>query len=86
MLNALKVIARSPVRIMIKKGLASLKAQKCLMKLDQMSHYSVMTEEAINEVRNILGSPDYYLNLDKTMAFSMSTAPIDLAMSYLTGK
>lgn len=53
---------------------------------DQMSHYTVMTEEAIEEIRNILGSPNYYLNLDKTMAFSLATPPINLAMSYLTGR
>lgn len=53
---------------------------------DMLSHYTVMTEEAKQEVKTILNSKDYYLNLDNTMAFSQNNDYISLALKYLTAR
>ena len=51
---------------------------------DQCSHYCVMTQEAKREVKKMLASRDYYMNLDGTMAFSQNNDYISLALKYLT--
>lgn len=56
------------------------------MILDQCSHYCVMTKEAKEEVKTVLSSKHYYLNIDGTMAFSQKTDYADLALKYLTAR
>lgn len=51
---------------------------------DQCSHYCVLTREAKDEVKKLLSSKDYYLNLDGSMAFSQNNDYIKLALQYLT--
>lgn len=51
---------------------------------DQMSHYCVWTQEAKQELKDILASREYYLNLDGTMAFSQDNDYISLALKYAT--
>lgn len=51
---------------------------------DQMSHYCVMTEEAKKEVKEMLGSKDYYLTIDGKMAFSQNNDYVALALKYMT--
>lgn len=51
---------------------------------DQCSHYCVLTDEAKAEVKKILGTKDYYQNLDGTMAFSQNNDYVALALKYLT--
>lgn len=51
---------------------------------DMLSLTGVVTDEAIEEVRKVLDSPSYYLDIEKRIVFSNSTDVINAVMTFMT--
>lgn len=51
---------------------------------DAVACYNVWTQQSKDEVKRILKSRDYYLNIDGTMAFSQEVDYAKLALQYMT--
>ena len=52
---------------------------------DMCSYTAVLTDEAQSEVKNLLRSRNYYVNIDGSMAFSASDAVVQLVFANMTG-
>jgi hypothetical protein len=49
-----------------------------------MNHYCVLTTEAKQEVKKLLGSKEHYMTIDGQPTFSLDNDYIKLALAYLT--